>query len=181
MPHLIVALVGYKGCGKSTAAKEFYVAGFTRVRFAEGLKNMLKSLGLTNEHVDGALKEEPCDLLNGVTPRFAMQTLGTEWGRHCIHPNFWIDHWKRQVDRLPAHIPVVVDDLRFPNEREALIDLGGKIIWVHRPDVGRSSDHPSEDLSHLINYVKEQIHNNGTEEEFKVKARELALNLKNRT
>ena len=42
---------------------------------------MLYQLGLGEAHIEGALKEVPCELLGGKTPRYAMQTLGTEWGR----------------------------------------------------------------------------------------------------
>jgi hypothetical protein len=58
--------------------------GFARVRFAGPLKAMMAALGCTNAEIDGDRKEVPCDLLGGKSPRWAMQTLGTEWGRKLI-------------------------------------------------------------------------------------------------
>src|SRR5699024_8911126 len=114
--------------------------GYERVRFAGPLKAMLKALGLTDAQVDGDQKEVPSDLLRGLTPRWAMQTLGTEWGRNCIHPNLWVSAWKASIVGKPR---VVVDDLRFPNEEAAVRDLGGVVWRVERPGVGESS-HASE-------------------------------------
>jgi hypothetical protein len=49
-----------------------------QVKFAGPLKSMCMALGLTEAHIEGHLKEVPCELLCGQTPRHAMQTLGTE-------------------------------------------------------------------------------------------------------
>ena len=63
MKNLIIAFTGPKGCGKSTAAKHLVDKGFVRHYFAKPLKEMMKCLGLTEEHVNGsiAMKEAPCD------------------------------------------------------------------------------------------------------------------------
>jgi len=120
--------------------------GFTRTRFAGPLKDMIRSLGLTDREIDGDLKEEPCALLGGVTPRRAMQTLGTEWGRDLIHPEIWTVIWQERVRRLLAEGKwVVVDDCRFPNEAVAIKALGGFVIRI-RTSVSDSpvSGHISE-------------------------------------
>lgn len=174
----IIAVCGYKGCGKTTAARVFYQRGFTRVRFAEGLKSMLKVLGLNDAELDGELKEAKCELLNGATPRHAMQTLGQEWGRNLISATLWIDHWKRSIAKLPAHTPIVVDDLRYPNEQEALWELQGEIIFIDRPGLGRTSSHASEDLSHITPDYK--ISNDGTEGDFVKEVGELIDLLRNK-
>ena len=50
-----------------------------------------------------------------------MQTLGTEWGRECIGPEVWVDVWKSNVQKwLDGGLNVVVDDMRFPNEWDAV-------------------------------------------------------------
>lgn len=150
MNRTIIGICGYKGSGKTTAAQALIEIGFTRVRFAETLKNMLKCLGLTDAELDGDLKEVPCVALNGVTPRRAMQTLGTEWGRNLICNDLWIADWERRVDDVAVHSGhIVVDDMRFPNEVEAIRGMGGKIIMVSRTGIVGGGSHDSEDLSHI--------------------------------
>jgi hypothetical protein len=140
----IIGFSGPAGSGKSTAAKVLTDMGWQRVRFAGPLKAMMKALGCSDEEIDGHLKMAPSLLLGGKTPRFAMQTLGTEWGRNLISPTLWTDAWKHQVDSLPSDIPVVVDDVRFPNEAALIRERGGLLIGLRREGYEPSSEHASE-------------------------------------
>lgn len=141
MTSKIIAFFGFKGCGKSEAASQLSeLYGFQMHTFATPLKNMLKALGLTHEQLYGDQKEIPSDLLGGKTPRWAMQSLGTEWGRKLIDPNLWLNAWQAT---LPAG-PVVVEDLRFPNEAAAIKLAGGYIVKIERPGVAVATDHESE-------------------------------------
>jgi hypothetical protein len=79
----------------------------------------------------GDLKEKPSPYLGGQTPRHAMQTLGTEWGRELIHPDLWTNVWKNKVQT--GLDQVVTEDLRHKNEAEAVRSLGGKVIRIMRP------------------------------------------------
>lgn len=127
---MIIGLAGKIGAGKTTAALDLCDNyGFTRNRFAGPIKDMMRALGLTEQEIDGDLKNSPCPLLCGRTPRHAMQTLGTEWGRDLIHPDFWVSVWKSRCssDRI------VADDVRFPNEAAAIRAMGGKVIMIKRP------------------------------------------------
>jgi len=146
-PH-IIGIAGYAGSGKSTAADILVNEhGFERIKFADGLKNMLRALGLTDRAIEGENKEEPHHLLLGRTPRYAMQTLGTEWGRHCIGEDFWVHYWKMRVRaRLIASpaVRIVVDDVRYPNEVQAVQSLSGALWWVSRPGVEPATQHSSE-------------------------------------
>ena len=54
----------------------------------------------SEEEIDGRWKEHPCSLLLNKTPRYAMQTLGTEWGRELIGENIWTHIWKCHVTEL---------------------------------------------------------------------------------
>jgi hypothetical protein len=146
----IIGLGGPKGSGKSFAA-DWLVAnrGYTRVKFATALKNMLRVLGLTDEHIEGSLKEVPCDLLNGRTPRHAMQTLGAEWGRNLIDDALWVDTWRRRV--LATDGPVVVDDVRFDNEAAAVRSLGGIVVLISHSGVS-VDEHASERFDYEPDY-----------------------------
>lgn len=149
----IVAFTGLAGAGKSTAAMHLVNhRGFERVRFAGPLKAMMAALGCTAAEIDGDRKELPCHLLGGKTPRWAMQTIGTEWGRKLIDSELWVRAWRAAVDRLPAGTPVVVDDCRFPNEAEAIRAAGGLLVRIERAGAGTASTHKSE--QHQIEAVR---------------------------
>jgi len=141
----VIALIGPKGCGKSTAAGLLEGYGFITVKFAARLKEMLYAMGLTYEEIEGSLKEQPCGKLMGRTPRHAMQTLGTEWGRNCIGEDFWVSLWQRQVrGMIEAGGRVVCDDLRFHNEFKAVKSMGGTVIRIAGRNEDNGDAHESE-------------------------------------
>ena len=142
----VIAITGLAGAGKTTAAMHLVNAhGFERVRFAGSLKAMLVALGLTAEEIDGARKEVPCELLCGKTPRHAMQTIGTEWGRDLIGEDLWIRAWRTAVNRTLPGSCIVVDACRFPNEADAVRAISGHIVRVERAGAGAwAAGHASE-------------------------------------
>lgn len=148
MTKRIIGICGYKGSGKSEVAKYLVERhNFRRLPFAQTLKDMLKTLGLTDEQVNGSLKEVPCDLLDGKTPRWAMQSLGTEWGRACIDQDIWVRAWRNNLEsQYWMHNDFVVDDLRFFNEAKALLAVGGAQLWrINRQGTKPEGEiHPSE-------------------------------------
>lgn len=139
----IIAFTGPIGAGKTTASNQLEKEGFTRIRFAGPLKAMCMAFGLSREQVDGALKETPSELICGKTPRFFMQRLGTEFGRNIIGDDLWLRAFRHQVDTLPADVPVVVDDARFPNEFALVRQLGGIVVYIDR-DGCQTGEHASE-------------------------------------
>ncbi len=141
----VIALTGLAGSGKSTASKYLVDKhGYQLVKFAGPLKDMLRAIGLSEAQIEGELKEEPCEWLHGATPRHAMQTLGTQWGRACIGPSFWIELWVRRVNQIIAEGGrVVVDDCRFPNEADEVRKLGG-VVWRLVGRGGIAGSHESE-------------------------------------
>lgn len=149
---ILIGICGLKGSGKSEVAKRLEVAlSAQRVRFAGPLKNMLRVLGLTEDEIEGSLKERPCDKLCGQTPRHAMLTLGTEWGREMIGRDVWLDAWRRSaLAHLAAGQNVIAEDLRFPNEYAALVAAGGLVLRVVRPGVP-VGEHESE--QHALQFV----------------------------
>jgi len=161
-----IGLVGLAGSGKSEVAAVLTgVYGFTRVKFADPLKNMLRTMlsdmGHTAEDVEryleGDLKESLVDGLHhlGITARHLMVTLGTEWGRDNLHRDIWLHLWLARAERF-AH--VVADDVRFPNEVDAIRQAGGQIWQIIRPGLTAAA-HASEQLVVEADRV---IHNTGT-------------------
>ena len=106
-----------------------------------------------------------------LTPRYALQTLGTSWGRDC-YSNVWIDCAIRTArDLLKANIcqapviynnvlgidqhecwdpcpyrGVVISDVRFKNEVDAIRKAGGTLVRVVRGTGlgGEAGKHASE-------------------------------------
>lgn len=118
-----------------------------RHRFAGPLKDMLRTLGLTEAQVDGDEKELPCDLLGGKTPRQAMQFLGCEFGRDLIDPGLWVRATMLRVDAdLTAGKLVVIDDVRFDNEARAIKAREGIVVRLERTtsSAAVTSGHASE-------------------------------------
>lgn len=141
----VVALTGAAGSGKSTAA-DYLIRhhGYERVKFAGPLKEMMRALGFGEDDIEGSDKELSNSLLCNKSPRHAMQTLGTEWGRKCIGEDFWAILWKDTAEGiLSKRGRVVVDDLRFPNEAAAVRSLGGVIIKLEGRG-GIAGTHASE-------------------------------------
>lgn len=145
---MLIGLTGVKRSGKSTAAARLEACGFRRTAFADPLKEMLAALGLTQEQLYGGEKEVPLDLLCGHTPRTAMQTLGTEWGRACLGEALWRNAWRARVRAIWAANPtasVVVEDVRFPDEVAEVKALGGVVLRIWRPSLCAGVDlHASE-------------------------------------
>jgi len=150
LPQLprIVGVAGYAKSGKSTVA-DFLIGdhGFKRFKFADVLKDMLRAVGLTEAQVEGDQKEVAVDALCGHTPREAMQTLGTEWGRKMMGDDLWVNLWQDRVQHWLTLHPmnrVIVDDVRFPNELQRVLDLGGTVLRIDRPGVKPTNGHSSE-------------------------------------
>lgn len=148
---MIIGLSGYAGSGKSTAAAALVDIGWSQRKFAAPLKNMIRSLldiqgtspEMIERMIEGDLKEVPTILLGGKTPRYAMQALGTEWGRLRLADSMWVDTAMRNLD--PKAL-TVFDDCRFQNEADAIRALGGKVLRIMRPGVSSINGHVSEVL-----------------------------------
>ena len=153
MKHIL--LIGPAGAGKSSIAAVLEAKnGFKPIKFAYRLKKMLLAMGLTQEDLeDPDLKNTPHPLLRGKTPRHAMQTLGTDWGRDLIHHDLWAENTLDYVYKLAR--PVVADDVRFENEIELSNRyFPGTVTIAVLPtfkgyDKIQESNHPSESWQKL--------------------------------
>lgn len=107
-------------------------------------------LEAVSEWVDSVMGNE------NYTARMMLQTIGTELIRK--HDEDW--HIRRMLEsvRKSAADTVVVDDIRFPNEKEAFEKIGGKVFFVLRPDLTIPvSNHSSENSIHWYDFNPQMI------------------------
>jgi hypothetical protein len=137
----LIGISGLAGAGKDTAAeilvKEF---GFVRVALADPIKRICKEVfEFTDEQLWGSSERRNAvdeRYLRGwlcarsvsafLTPRYALQTLGTEWGRDC-YPDVWIDI-----------------AIRTANGRREMRVEGGCTRWCCERHRGRTSSQAGE-------------------------------------
>jgi hypothetical protein len=223
---MILGLCGVAGAGKDTVA-DFLVAkrGCVKVALADPLKRICRevfnfsddqlwgpsesrnALDLRyrrfpdNEYVSREIDAQVLGFDSGpkfLTPRFALQQLGTEWGRRC-YDNVWVEYALRVANALlsndaiirPTYSAkdgadytsadsagrkpgnggnvrgVVISDVRFKNEVDAIKAVGGYVWRVLRPGAGlggTAGAHVSEteQLSMPDNMFNCLIDNSGT-------------------
>ena len=93
--------------------------------------------------------------------RRLLQVMGSEVGREMFGEDFWIHQLFKQ---LPEDNHVVIADVRFPNEADAIKSLGGKVWRVNRHNFNAVNDHKSEHA--MDNYMFDHvIYNDGTLDE----------------
>ena len=146
----IIGLVGFKGCGKDTAAAGLIRRqDYTTIAFADPIKDCLSAIfcwdrdmleGTTprsrrwRETVDPWWANELG--ITDFTPRWAMTHFGTDLMRDQFCPKIWIINTNRRLDlRRAQGEKVIIKDCRFSNEIDAIRARRGVIARVRRgPD-----------------------------------------------
>jgi hypothetical protein len=158
--HLI-GLHGAARSGKSTVARylvEQY--GFCEVSFAAPLyRGLAAMLGCEVADLqEGGAKEAPIPWL-GRSPRYLLQTLGTEWGRKLVREDLWPTLAARAIERHreAGAIGCVISDVRFDNEAEFVLARQGELwgitrlrtaaaVRAHESERGISTNYPSRGI-----------------------------------
>jgi hypothetical protein len=162
----IIGISGYARAGKDEAAKALVEAhGFTRVAFADKLREVLLALNprvgvkvFLRETDLGAVRSDATtvyleDVIKlygwggyketeyGPEVRRLLQRLGTEAGRQLLGDNVWVD---AALTGHPKDAKLVIPDVRFPNEAQAIKDAGGVVWRINRPGTKPANAHVSE-------------------------------------
>lgn len=161
-----IGLAGKAGVGKSSVARALveFLPEVEILGLGEPIKVMLRayyefSTALCSEEIEarlnGSLKETPCRYLQGRTPRHAMQTLGTEWGREILDPALWVAAWRRRAQsRVNRGLVPVNDSVRFLNEIGVVRELGGVVVLLtDRDGMHDVGAHISEEADGLRPFV----------------------------
>lgn len=197
----LIGLIGKKRVGKDTfAAVLTEHFGYKRVALADPLRDALyrqNPLVGIGGMVDRPLKLEPGlqptnyvrlakvidaigwekakDLVPEV--RTQLQRLGTEAIR-TIDDEFWIRAAFAKIDALRERgIPVVVTDVRYPNEGDAIRHASGYLVRITRDLPADGDSHASE---RAMDDYRENlaVPNNGTREDLEYLAASLARDLR---
>ena len=144
---MIIGFVGLIGAGKDTAA-DYLVNfhGFRRDSFANTLKDAVAAVfGWDRTLLEGRTKQarewrEQVDPwwserlgMPNLTPRWILQYWGTDVCRKAFHNDIWIASLENKLRN--SQDDIVISDVRFPNEIQAIHNAGGQVVRIKRgPD-----------------------------------------------
>lgn len=132
----VIIGIGYKkGVGKDTVANRLVDKhGFTRMSFADPLKEACRVIFHFSEAQLYGDKKEVMDHRWGKTPRQILQMMGTDAVRNIIDREVWVKSLKIKIENMVKANPgkqlkIAVPDVRFPNEAEAILSMEGGHVW----------------------------------------------------
>lgn len=149
---IIIGITGKKFNGKDTLGNYLSKYDYKRMAFADPLKEVIKTIFDFNSDQLYGEEKEKIDEFWKISPRTAMQFIGTDLFRHQMNKlipdignEIWIKVVKRQIENIWKNNPnqkIVLTDLRFPNEINLIKEFGGIIIRVKRKidDIHSDSD-----------------------------------------
>lgn len=88
--------------------------------------------------------------------REMLQIIGTDLIRKFC-PNWHIDNMLKDIESFSDDKLIVIDDVRFPNEKLAIENLGGEVFFIIRPTYLNVSNHESEISLKWQNFPKDHI------------------------
>lgn len=138
MSRIILGIAGRIGSGKTEVAKYLEEShGFVRDAYAKSLKRAASEafgVPLTKFYASQAERRE-LDPYWGISYREMLQRFGTNAMRRTFGGDFWVDAlWVNYKDLSALDIDLVIEDVRFPEEAEAVLSRGGAVIEVLRPE-----------------------------------------------
>lgn len=161
---MIIGLSGYARSGKDTVAEHLVRKhGFKRVSFADEMRD---ALWILNPYVSASgfrlidvVSEYGWDKAKVIFPeiRRQLQVLGSEIGRKW-NENFWIE---LAFSKINLDEDTVITDVRFLNEASAVVQAGGEVWRVNRPETGPVNAHQSE--TDLDWYLFKQVIDNDSD------------------
>jgi hypothetical protein len=163
---MIIGLSGYAQSGKDSTAELLCLNyGYTRLAFADPMREALLTI---NPQLDSITRVS--DLVDDYGWNLAkknpevrrlLQVLGTDFGRKMLGDDVWINI---ALSGIKSEDKIVVSDVRFPNEAEAIKKLGGTVWRINRHNHTAVNNHTSERAmdNYMFNYV---IYNDGTLDE----------------
>jgi hypothetical protein len=134
---MLIGLIGYKNSGKTSISKAFTELypnlEVNMIGFSNPLYDMLGVLGISRAEIQNkSIREVPHPKLYGKSIQYALNSLGTDWGRNMIGENIWVD---ASMSQLKPGAVNIADNIRFPNEFDAVRKNGGITVAIINPTV----------------------------------------------
>jgi len=137
---MIIGVCGFARSGKDTFAEFFNCVEpkYKRFAFADALKEMLKPV---EEQLDYPEKE-------------IMRPLYVELGRlaRSIDKDFWV---KKVMEKITEN--AIISDVRYPNEVQAILDKGGVIVYIIRPDILPANKEEENSIGEILDKYGEKL------------------------
>ena len=133
---MMIGLSGYARTGKDTAAQILAERGFRRVAFADRVRSLALRLDAPTRAIVGALGWE--EAKSHAYVREYLQTLGM-----AVREEVGEDAWIRAALR-DRRGDLVISDVRFRNEADAIRAAGGVIWRIERSGISAANGHVSE-------------------------------------
>ena len=142
---MIIGICGLIGSGKGSVGDILVEQGYTKVSFADKLKDGVATIfGYDRSMLEGDTDEsrswrEQTDEFwsketgRTITPRIVLQEFGTDCMRNGYYDGVWVSLLKQQILDNPGDY--VIPDVRFRNEQDMIRELSGQIWRVQRGDV----------------------------------------------
>jgi hypothetical protein len=225
---MLMGIHGRSNSGKDTAADFLTKYGFVKVALADPLKRIIREVynfsdqqlwgPSENRNVpDQRYKRSECPLCGGralhdecegsgptyLTPRYALQELGTGWGRDCykdtwveltirtareilMHPDSrytqQLGFWREPESEGESIRGIVVPDVRYLNEFRAIRKAGGRMVRLVRPGSGLTGAYGEHDSENDMREIPDSefdliLHNDGTLDDLRQKVETLLTQL----
>jgi hypothetical protein len=178
----MLGLSGKSGAGKDTVA-DILVSkwGFSKFTVATPLKEACRIIfGFSDEQLNGNLRNV-VDLRWGITPRRALQVVGTDLFRVAlaaalpeIGDNIWVMVLRNRINECHNN-KIVITDIRYQNELDVL-GPSAQSWRIIRPEyelTGAAAQHPSEAGNFKVDI---NVNNNGTLEDLEREVDSLVKN-----
>jgi hypothetical protein len=192
---MLFGFAGRKGHGKDACADIMVSAASTevaKVAFADPIKLACSALFVFSPaQLHNARAKETIDPRWGITPRQAMQFVGTDLiQQHMdellpgVGRTFFVKAMRHRIQEMWSLNPdllIVVSDVRFQHEVDLIHELGGWVFRVTRPNAAPSLDtHASEVMVDSLVGIDEEVINHGTLDDLETNLKEAGERLAER-
>jgi hypothetical protein len=179
----IFAISGYKRSGKDTVSyliRQNCSEKIDHYAFADPLREVAMSFFGWSPHMFNDEMKEKIDPLWGISPRQALQFIGTEVGRIALPETFenfrnivgdtiWIKRFHMYIDEINRNTDIkgfTISDMRFMNELESVESLSDEhnviTIAVERDDLEIDNHASEKGIGEVMKRCKYTINNNGS-------------------